>query len=648
MGKLFFARIILLCLVFGLAAQAFAQIPAFPGAEGYGSTTPGGRGGLVIKVTNLDPDGPGSLRAALEAEGPRVVVFETGGTIDLGEEVAVTHPFLTIAGQTAPGDGISINNGTISIQTNDVIVRGLRFRVGDLVDGPDPANRDGLEITSHNAYNVIVDHCSFAWAIDENVSASNKSHDLTFSWNIIGEGLHCSLHPKGCHSKGLMQHMSGGVNYSVHHNVLISNHDRNPQVKAIHCEVINNYVYNYGFKGTNVWMRQGSTTNLIGNFYKPGPDTRGWPNNPLKGIFIQYATDPQSGATGTVPNSVYVLNNIGPGRETITSNDPAEEWQAVDDSEGSVPGEAQSLVPFAQSGITAHDPTELEKLLLSENGAGAIVPHRDPVDERIINTIFENSGSLIDCVTADPLFYDEGTARGGTATTITLAAEASRFDNKYRSEQVEIIAGTGSGQIRTISSYDGQGRVATVDRSWDTIPDNTSRYHIVKDCARNAGGWPEMAAGTPPKDSDDDGMPDDWETANGLNPNDPSDANGDADGDGYTNIEEYINGLIPLAGMTTDVEENGKSLPHEFLLYQNYPNPFNPSTTIRFTLPQAGHVTLQVFDVLGREVAVLLNEHLPAGEHSVVFDARGLSSGVYFYRLTPGSFTQVRKAILMR
>ncbi len=183
------------------------------------------------------------------------------------------------------------------------------------------------------------------------------------------------------------------------------------------------------------------------------------------------------------------------------------------------------------------------------------------------------------------------------------------------------------------------------ERIINSIHTNTGKVILLQE---EVGGWPEMSGGTPPPDSDNDGMPDDWETAHGLNPNDASDANGDADGDGYTNIEEYINGLIPPPGMATGVEDHGESIPAEFILHQNYPNPFNPATTIRYALPRKAAVRLVVSDLLGREVAVLVEEEQPAGWHSETFDASQLPSGVYLYRLEAGGFVQARKMVVLK
>ena len=219
-----------LALPFGAPPPAHAQtpapmaaeapLPAFPGALGWAAQTPGGRGGQIIRVTNLDASGPGSLRAAIEADGPRIVVFEVGGVIDLGKQtLRLRNPFITIAGQTAPSPGITIIRGGMDITAHDVIVQHIRIRPGS-AGGEWMSGWDEDGIATVGAYNVIIDHCSLTWGTDENLSASGPrftgstpeewrrgtSHNITFSNNISGESLAYSTHSKGEHSKGSLIH----------------------------------------------------------------------------------------------------------------------------------------------------------------------------------------------------------------------------------------------------------------------------------------------------------------------------------------------------------------------------------------------------------------------------------------------------------
>lgn len=443
--------VILLLSSFILTDSIFAQIPAFPGAEGFGASALGGRGGTVIKVTNLNNSGSGSLREAVSASGPRIVVFETGGIINLTSDLTITNPYLTIAGQTAPGDGICVSGRQISIQADHVVMRGMRIRLGDGTSGSDALQINGYQSTIEN---VIIDHCSISWATDENTSTFENLEDITFSWNIISEGINANYH-----SMGMLIGPYGAKRISMHHNLFAHNRERQPYVKhETETEIVNNVVYNWQNKATDI--NGTAKTNVVGNYYKPGLN---W-NGSRKGIYF-----PHSDAVA------YVLSNIGPGRPTNTGN----EWDACDGSESN-----RSLVPVVSSNsITIDSPTDAYALVLDH--AGATIPQRDPVDLRVVQDVIDGTGTVINS-------------------------------------------------------------------------------------QNDVGGFPVYNQGTPPLDTDGDGMPNDWEISHGLDPNDPADANEDRDGDGYTNIEEYINGFFPvLVGDTTPpdspvdlrVIENGGDFP---------------------------------------------------------------------------------------
>ncbi|MBV9084915.1 MAG: hypothetical protein JOZ62_19730, partial [Acidobacteriaceae bacterium] len=224
----------------------YSAVPAFPGAEGFGSATPGGRGGKVIFVSNLNDAGPGSFREAVSAKGPRIVVFRISGLITLKTSINITEPYLTVAGQTAPGDGICIRGNEVSIRTHDVIVRYVRFRPGDISQGePDAAD---IMADSHD---VILDHCSATWSIDEDLSPSGGIRDVTVQWSLIAEGLNYSIHHKGPHGYGSLVRAIGGV--SLHHNLWAHNTARNPRLGDNYgkppyplFDVRNNVMYDYG------------------------------------------------------------------------------------------------------------------------------------------------------------------------------------------------------------------------------------------------------------------------------------------------------------------------------------------------------------------------------------------------------------------
>lgn len=295
--KPWLAALFLACVApAGAAQSADVAATAFPGAVGPAAATPGGRGGQIIRVTTLAPDGPGSLKAAIDTPGPRIVVFEVGGVIDMGREsLEIKHPYLTIAGQTAPGPGITLIRTGIDVKTHDVILRHLRVYTG--VDGQ--PKRSGWEADAFStvaARDVIVDHCTFLWAIDENMSASGPrftgktveewrkgtSHNITFSNNLAAEGLADASHPKGEHSKGSLIH-DNATGIVFYRNVWAHNVERNPLIKGGgQALMINNLIYNPQHRAVHYnlmnleWVGHDYVTGQItavGNVMRGGNDT---------------------------------------------------------------------------------------------------------------------------------------------------------------------------------------------------------------------------------------------------------------------------------------------------------------------------------------------------------------------------------------
>jgi hypothetical protein len=269
---------------------------AFPGAVGWAAETPGGRGGRIVRVTTLAADGPGSLRAAIAEKGPRIVVFEVGGVIDLRRSTLnITEPFLTIAGQTAPSPGITIIKGGIDLHGHDVIIRHIRVRTG----ADNQPKRSGWEADAFStvgAYNVLIDHNTFSWALDENMSASgprfngktpdewrrNTTHNVTFSYNLASEGLADASHPKGEHSKGSLIH-DNATNILFYRNIWAHNVERNPLFKGgVRGAIVNNLIYDPGQRamhynlmalewGSNPY--QNGQMSAVGNVMRGGPST---------------------------------------------------------------------------------------------------------------------------------------------------------------------------------------------------------------------------------------------------------------------------------------------------------------------------------------------------------------------------------------
>ncbi len=356
--------------------QLAGPVKAFPGAEGWGAASKGGRGGTVIEVTNLNDSGTGSLRTALSATGPRIIVFKTGGTINLASKLIISNPYITIAGQTAPGGGITLRGAGISVRTNDVIIRGLRIRPGS--DSSDDDTWDALEVLGSGSRNVIIDHNSISWAVDENVSTWYQLENVTFSWNIVSEALFNSVHDKGPHSMGFLLGGEEGLSskLSVHHNLLAHNNQRNIRVQYNpQLEIINNIIYNWGQIGMQISTNaSGPSMNFISNYYKAGPNS-----SSAKSVIT---------LTSGNSESIYVQGNISPAKTSLTSP----EWNTMNGSLATLQKSTAWPMSASPVSVTSYPGFTNEVYACS----GAITPTRDSVDIRIINDAKNGTGSIID------------------------------------------------------------------------------------------------------------------------------------------------------------------------------------------------------------------------------------------------------------
>ena len=260
--------------------MAVAELPAFPGAEGFGAFSQGGRGGRVYHVTTLEDGGAGSLREAVEAQGPRIVVFDVGGTIRLKKDLTITNPFITIAGQTAPGDGICLRDAALGIYADQVVIRYLRQRLGD-------QGKAGDAIGIGRGHQIILDHCSASWSLDEVLSCSTGEpslSDVTVQWCFITE----ALNPKN-HSFGSLIRGCHGARYSYHHNLYAHNRNRNPRPgnyddrnpheadpNGLLLDFRNNVIYNWSgtYAGYNADKDSVTKLNYVGNYVVPGPNSK--------------------------------------------------------------------------------------------------------------------------------------------------------------------------------------------------------------------------------------------------------------------------------------------------------------------------------------------------------------------------------------
>lgn len=364
--------------------------------------TRGGAGGEVIKVTSLASSGPGTLREALSQEGPRIIVFEVGGVIDLaGDNIAIREPFVTIAGQTAPSPGITLVRGGLVIGGHDVIVQHMRIRPGDLGEAL-RSGRDIDAITTSAAYNVVVDHCSLSWATDENLSASGPrftgetvedwregtSHNILYSQNIVAEGLSNSTHAKGEHSKGSLIH-DNVSKFVLYANLYTSNFERSPLFKGgVQGSVINNLIYNPGQRAVHYnlqdleWGDVPPTLgrmDLIGNAMRAGPSTEdGLPLLMIAGVgnLSVHLDDNQAHDRwgGDLPTMGRYTSNP---TKIIETGSPHFAWDGLD----VLPvGEVETYV-LANSGARPwdRDVNDVRVLADAAEGRGAIIDSQEQV-----------------------------------------------------------------------------------------------------------------------------------------------------------------------------------------------------------------------------------------------------------------------------
>lgn len=370
------------------------QVIAFPGAEGFGQYTTGGRGGKVYIVTALEDSGTGSLREAVEAKGPRMVVFATSGTIHLQSRLTIKGD-ITIAGQTAPGDGICLADYPVLMKGNNIIVRYLRFRMGDknqrggMVDG----NGSDDAFGGSGNKNVIVDHCSISWSTDE-VCSVYKGDSTTLQWNLLTEPLHYSWHfEKG--DKDYEKHGYGGIwggaHLSAHHNLFAHCASRNPRFNGARLgaeeelvDFCNNLIYDWGHN--SVYGGEGGRYNMVGNYYKYGPNTH-------KNVQYRIVNPTQSKAPAIPFGKYYVDGNYVDGAPDVTHDNR----KGIDvDKQAASEGMAEIIMnkPFAVLDIHRQLPEEAYHTILQH--AGASLPRRDTLDERIVKEVKKRTGAFLD------------------------------------------------------------------------------------------------------------------------------------------------------------------------------------------------------------------------------------------------------------
>ena len=475
--------VILLSLLTHLSIMAQEKPPAFPGAEGFGRYVTGGRGGKVLHVTNLNNSGTGSLRWAVNQSGARTIVFDVSGTIHLTSALNISNSNVTIAGQTAPGDGICVADYPVSIQANNVIVRYMRFRLGNnnvTVNGAD--GWDGFG--SLDQKNIIIDHCSVSWSIDECLSMGG-CEAITVQWCLIAQSLRDAGHSKGAHGYGGNW---GGSGASYHHNLMVHHESRMPRLGPRYTtqldermDMRNNVFYNWG--GNGCYGGEAMHVNIVNNYYKPGPRTLQRNMNIRKRIaclgirttsYIENYSDyaPTLHMWGTY----FVDGNVNSAYSDVTNDNWTYGMYNQIDASGNdglyndeVKEQIRLSAPIDFIYTTTHSAEEAYDKVVAYAGASL---HRDSYDEQMVNDV-----------------------KNGVATYGSYGIIDSQDDNKP------------------------------------------------SDAGADWSAWPTLNSAPAPIDTDGDGMPDNWETAQGLNPADGTDG-AIVTSDGYTHLEHYLNSLV--------------------------------------------------------------------------------------------------------
>jgi hypothetical protein len=546
-----------------LPLSLYSQPLAFPGAEGYGKYTTGGRGGIVIKVTNLFDSGTGSLRDALTNSSykykKRTIVFSVSGTIELQSEIQVKYDScITIAGQTAPGDGICIKNFPVSlISSKNIIIRYIRFRLGDKQTCDSDAGDCELDaFTIKRCHHIILDHCSFSWSIDDVLDLTDTTGYATVQYCILSEPLNNSKHDKGEHgyiagldgnSRGY-NGIFGGSTY--HHNLMACAKSRTPRLDSYAginntgcrdvIDMVNNVIYNWSSYGA--YGGEHADVNWQNNYYRYGPNT---------GKKYQiFQTDAEC--------KIYVSGNYVYGYPAVTSDNSKGIYIS-----GVVATAAQlDTILITQDTVTSY-PIHMETALAAYSNvlanAGATLPFRDTVDKRIVSYVKNGTGAIIDSVA-------------------------------------------------------------------------------------QVGGWPVLSSATAPIDTDFDGMPDEWEIIAGLNPSDASDRNGDVNANGYTDLEDYLNGVAIIATTFDDI-----NLANNFDKFcKIYPNPITSHTVIELNVNKKSTIRISILDITGKTVEILFQKTVMPGVLTVPWDMKNckLYPGVYVCRIDMDNFVFYKKALL--
>ncbi len=629
---------------YAIQADFANSLPAFPGADGFGKNTTGGRGGAVIEVTNLNDNGAGSLRSAINTPGARTIVFRVSGTIFLNSKLTINQGDLTIAGQTAPGDGICIANYPLTINANNVIIRYIRCRLGDQAQTEDDA------FGARFVENIIVDHCSFSWGVDE-VASTYINTNFTMQWCIISESLFRSIHEKGDHGYGGIW---GGDHASFHHNLIAHHTSRNPRFNGNRfvtnatelTDHRNNVIYNWGFNsayGGEPSDLDGipASINVVNNYYRFGPATN---NGSMKFRIVE----PSQNSFGF--SSWYVDGNEAYGYPAVLDDN----WTyGVQDVSAAQKAQIRVNQPFDFEMDTTHTARVAFEHVLANSGT--VLPNRDAVDARIIEEVCTGTATyggvyssapegIIDtqgdvggwptlASTTPPLDTDKDgmpddweQARG---LNINDASDRNGDDNsdgytnleEYLNELVEAFAYV----VRPIEVEAEVVAGKDVELSWTDIAENETNFVIERDI--DGAGYLPLAT-----------VPANTVSYTDLNT-----------GAGFYSYRLRTIGAVDTSCYTepvtlelaTGIEQDL----HPFVQTEIFPSPFSEGFFVTFELNSAETVSVTMVDTRGRTIYSGQEQRLTPGAHRLSIQPGELSPGVYFVKILSSQGQLARRIV---
>ncbi len=544
-----FSCLFLVVFAISTSVAQVGVLSAFPGAEGNGKDVTGGRGGRVIYVTNLeDNTSVGSLRYAINQSGPRIIMFKVSGTIKLKSRLSISKSDVTIAGQSAPGDGITLRDYSVVVNTSNVIIRFMRFRMGDETK----QEADALEGRRYK--NIIIDHCSMSWSTDECASFYDNEF-FTLQWSILSESLRNSVHGKGKHGYGGIW---GGRGVSFHHNLLAHHDSRNPRFcgsrysNRPNDELVdfrNNVIYNWG--GNSAYAGEGGRYNMVNNYYKAGPAT----SSSKKGRIIETWADDGGNSQPAGTHGTFFVNGNHMTESTSVTND---NWQGVDMNSnfskyapGVTKSDIKSDTEFEHARVTTHSAEKAYEKIVEFCGASF---KRDSIDLRIIHEV--SSGTVT---------YSDG--------------------------------------------------------------GNGSKNGLV-DTQNAVGGWPVLVSSDAPADTDNDGMPDDWEIANNLNPESDADAQLKSVDGIYPNVEVYLYSLV--GNIVSEQNKDGVSTAAQEIKADNKDIQlyFNNSSKELIINHNQNLTNISVYNISGR---IIHNQRFNSPQIRMAIP--GIENGIYIVKI---------------